>query len=125
MCMVESTAFSARYELPSTHSTPTHLPPSTISLCTVFSVRITPPSDSISFPSACVNAPEPPFGAVQLQRCRPYTSEYASRPVIGSSGGTTVCSAIHNMNARQWSSSKLSRMISHADMAMRRCHTLP
>src|SRR5258707_11578429 len=46
--IVESTAFSARYELPSSHSAPMHLPFSTIRPLIHLLVRITPPCASMN-----------------------------------------------------------------------------
>src|SRR5499425_1699482 len=123
--MVESTAFCALYVLPSLHSTPVHFPFSTISCVMVLLVRITPPWASINRASACVKVPDPPRGVVQLHFCLPAQIAYARRPVAAASGGSTVWYAIHTMNARQCSSSKLSRMIYQADIAKRRCQILP
>ena len=65
MCMVESTALSARYELPSAHSTPTHFPFSMISRETVLFTRITPLCASMNLASACVNMPDPPLAILR------------------------------------------------------------
>src|ERR1700680_3365854 len=101
--MVDSTAFSPRYELPSAHSTPTHLPPSTIRRVTALLVRTTPLCASMNLASACVRMPDPPFGIGRLVRI----AEYAVRPDIGYCGGDML-GGVPIMKAGPGSSSKLS-----------------
>src|SRR5579872_4197031 len=109
MCSVDSAALSARYWLPSEHSTPTHLPLSMIRRAADLFVRITPLCASMNFAIACVSIPDPPLG---ILRAEVRIAEYAERPVIGYCGGCML-QGVPIRKARQWSLSKFSRITSH------------